>query len=319
VLPTLILFAVGAVLALLAALWLFGERWRFLRPSTWRSMREGGIGFNALHGYVYGRWTNQYVHALIHHISPRLKPSGGKWLADHYHGKVLTHEQAEAIIANQKDIPRRDLEQIIPYPLARDLVLQGPPDVAAYECACRHARATHCQPTQVCMVVGQPGVDFILEHNPRSSRRLTQAEALDLLRAEQERGHLHSAWFKDAMQNRFYAICNCCKCCCGGVEAMTRYGIPMMASSGYVAALDRELCNLCGACVDACPFDAISMNDSTVERNWEVCMGCGVCVEKCPTQAMSLVRDEKKGIPLDVRLLAEGGKQTQPGLGGKAN
>jgi hypothetical protein len=39
------------------------------------------------------------------------------------------------------------------------------------------------------------------------------AEALDLLRAEHERGHLHSAWFKDVMLNRFYAICNCCKCC----------------------------------------------------------------------------------------------------------
>jgi ferredoxin len=84
---------------------------------------------------------------------------------------------------------------------------------------------------------------------------------------------------------------------------MTRYGIPVMASSGYVAALDRELCDLCGACVDACPFDALSMDDSAVERSWELCMGCGVCVEKCPTQAMTLLRDEKKGIPLDVRLL----------------
>jgi Na+-translocating ferredoxin:NAD+ oxidoreductase RNF subunit RnfB len=303
-LGTIILLAVGAVLLLLAGLWLFGERWRLLRPSTRRSMREGGIGLNALHGYVYGRWTNQYVHTLIHRIIPRLKPGGGKWLSDHYHGKILRHEEAEAIIANQKDIPLRDLEQIIPYPTARDLVLQGSPDVAAYECACRHARATHCQPTQVCMVVGQPGVDFILEHNPHSSRRLTQAEALDLLRVEHERGHLHSAWFQDAMRNRFYAICNCCKCCCGGIEAMTRYGIPSMASSGFVAALDRELCNLCGACVDACPFDALSMDDSTVERSWTLCMGCGVCVEKCPTQAMTLVRDEEKGVPLDVRLLA---------------
>jgi Na+-translocating ferredoxin:NAD+ oxidoreductase RNF subunit RnfB len=303
-LATIILLAIGAVLLLLAGLWLFGERWRLLRASTWRSMREGGIGLNGLHAYVYGRWTNQYVHTLIHRVFPRLKPGGGKWLSDHYHGKVLRHEEAEAIIANQKDIPLRDLEQIIPYPTARDLVLQGPPDIAAYECPCRHARATHCQPTQVCMVVGQPGVDFILEHNPHSSRHLTQAEALDLLRVEHERGHLHSAWFKDAMRNRFYAICNCCKCCCGGIEAMTRYGIPAMASSGFVAALDRELCNLCGACVDPCPFDALSMDDSTVERSWELCMGCGVCVEKCPTQAMTLVRDEKKGIPLDVRLLA---------------
>ncbi len=301
---TIILSVCGAVLVLLAGLWLFGERWRLLRPSTWRYMREGRMGFNALHAYVYARWTNQYIDTLVHRVFPRLKPSGGQWLADHYHGKVLTHDEAEAIITNQKDLPRRDLEQIIPYRMARDLVLAGPPDVAVYECGCRHARAMHCQPTLVCMVVGQPGVDFILEHNPHSSRRLTQSEALDLLRAEHARGHVHSAWFKDVLLNRFYAICNCCKCCCGGIEAMTRYNIPMMASSGYVAAFDRELCNLCGACVDACPFNALSMDDATVERNWELCMGCGVCVEKCPTQAFTLARDEKKGVPLDVRLLA---------------
>ena len=58
-LATIVLFAVGPVLMLLAGLWLFGERWRLLHSSIWRSMREGSIGLNALHAYVYGRWTNQ--------------------------------------------------------------------------------------------------------------------------------------------------------------------------------------------------------------------------------------------------------------------
>jgi ferredoxin len=304
---TVILGVVGAFILLALALWLFGERWRLLRRSTWQMMRESNGALNALHAYVYSRWSNQYVKSLIRgfpFLRTRHGPSGARWFSEHYHAKVLTEEQAEALVSAKKDIPLRDLEQIIPYPTARNLVLKGPPDVAVYECACRHARAQPCAPTLVCMVVGQPFVDFVLEHNPQSSRRLTQAEALDLLQAEHERGHVHSAWFKDAMLNRFYAICNCCKCCCGGIEAMTKYGVPFMASSGYVAALDRDLCNQCGACVDACPFNALSTNDVGVERSWEKCMGCGVCVEKCPTQAMALVRDEKKGIPLDVRLLA---------------
>jgi ferredoxin len=298
-----ILSVVGALLICALALWLFGERWRLLRPSTRRTLRDGV----SLHGYIYLRWTKQYAKLLVSSFSfarSRLGSRGARWFADHYHSKVLTQEQAEAIVSSKKDIPLRDLEQIIPYPTARNLVLKGPPDVAAYECVCRHARAKPCQPTLVCMVIGQPFVDFVLEHNPQSSRRLTQAEALQLLQAEHERGHLHSAWFKDAMLNRFFAICNCCQCCCAGIEAMTKYGIPIMASSGFIAELDRDLCNQCGACVDACPFHALSTNDSGVERNWEKCMGCGVCVEKCPTQAMSLVRDEKKGLPLDVRLLA---------------
>jgi ferredoxin len=301
-LATIILAVGGVVLVLLAGLWLFGEHWRFLRPSTSRTLRESGIGLKALHGYVYSRWTNQYVNLGIHRILPRLRPRAKKWLSDHHHGKVLRPEEAQAIVSSKKHIPLQDLEQIIPYPMARNLVLEGPPDVTVYECACRHARAKPCQPTQVCMVIGQPLGNFVLEHHPHS-RLLTQAEALELLRAEHQRGHLHSAWFKDALMNRFYAICNCCKCCCGGIEAMTKYGIPMMASSGYVAAVDRKLCNQCGACVDACPFDALSMDDSAVVRSWERCMGCGVCLEQCPTQAVTLVREEKKGTPLDVRLL----------------
>jgi Na+-translocating ferredoxin:NAD+ oxidoreductase RNF subunit RnfB len=42
---------------------------------------------------------------------------------------------------------------------------------------------------------------------------------------------------------------------------------------------------------------------SAVVRSWELCMGGRVCVQQCPTQAMTLVRGERKGIPLDVRLL----------------
>ena len=302
---TIILTLAGLLLVLLLGLWLFGERWRPLRPSTWRILRESGLGIKALHGYVYARWTNQYIKALINTMpGARKKPSAGKWLSDHYHGKVLTHEEAKAIVNLDREIPLRDLDQIIPYPMARKLLLNGPPEVAAYECGCRHARANPCQPTQVCMVVGQPFVDFVLEHNPQSSRRLSQAEALELLREEHERGHVHSAWFKDACLDRFYAICNCCKCCCGGIEAMTKHGMRMVASSGYVAEIDQNLCDACEACVDLCPFGALSVKDTTVARDWELCMGCGVCVEKCPPQAISLVRDEMKGVPLDVRVMA---------------
>lgn len=290
-----------------AGLWIFGERGRLLRPSTWNMLRAGDglkrvLNFHALHGYAYGRWTNQYLHFLINHVYPRLGERGKKWWRDRYHSKVLTHEQAEAIIMLHRDIPLQDLEQVIPYPMARNLILTGPPDVLAYECGCRHARANPCQPTQVCMVVGQPFVDFVLEHNPHSSRRLSPAEALDLLRAEHERGHVHTAWFKDVLLDRFYAICNCCTCCCGGIEAMVKYGNPMLASSGYVAQVDEGQCSNCALCVEACPFGALSMNYSAVVI-WEKCMGCGVCVGQCPSQALTLLRDERKGIPFDVRTL----------------
>lgn len=271
--------------------------------STQRLFEESHSLLEAIHGYVYARFPKPYVKLLL---TPKNKVTreGVENLAAHYHGKILTHDHARAIVTLNRDIPLRDLEQIVPYPVARNLVLHGPPDIAAYECPCRHARPSHCQPTQVCMVIGQPMVDFVLAHNPKDSRRLTQQEALDLLREEHERGHLHSAWFKDAMMHRFYCICNCCQCCCGGIETMKKHGVGILTSSGYVAELDSGACSLCGSCVEACPFDALVLHDQGVSLEWTRCLGCGVCGVTCPSDAIQLARDERKGVPLDVRSLS---------------
>jgi heterodisulfide reductase subunit A-like polyferredoxin len=114
---------------------------------------------------------------------------------------------------------------------------------------------------------------------------------------------VHTAYFKDAAGDQFYAICNCCKCCCAGLEAMTRHGVPMVASSGFVAQVDEGSCIGCGDCEHACPFGAMHV-PYRAKVTWESCMGCGVCEGQCATGAVTLVRDERKGIPLDVGALA---------------
>jgi Pyruvate/2-oxoacid:ferredoxin oxidoreductase delta subunit len=305
----LAVIAAATGLAAVLIFWLVGERGRILRPSTRQIVRESGLGsffsLRGLHGYVYARWTKTYIRLLVHYLIHRFGPRAKKWLSDHYHGKVLSPEHARAILTLDRPIPLRDLEQIVPYPAARNLLLEGPPEVAAFECPCRTARRNPCRPTDVCMVVGQPFVDFVLEHHPRHARRLTQTEALELLEAEHRRGHVHAAWFKDICLDRFFAICNCCKCCCGGIDAMQNHGVPIMASSGYVAQCDEARCEACGECGLACPFGSIRVDGGAVV-DWETCLGCGVCVDMCPQEAISLVRDERKGIPLDVRLLGEG-------------
>jgi len=298
---------IGLMLSALSALlflWACGERGRSCHSSR-KFLLESGFGLNALHGYVYLRWIRVYIGTLLRLPDPRTSQSAARaadWLAQRYHGKVLTHEHAREIVLLNREIPPQDLEQIVPFAVARTILLHGPPDVVVYECVCRHVRTVHCQPTQVCMIIGKPFTDFILEHHPNDSRRLTQAEALELLEAEHQRGHVHSAWFKDAMLGRFYAICNCCKCCCGGIEKM-RQGVRIMAGSGYVAEIDTTSCANCNDCVEACPFGALSKNGGGIVRDWDLCMGCGVCEATCAHGAICLVADERKGVPLDVRAL----------------
>ena len=80
-------------------------------------------------------------------------------------------------------------------------------------------------------------------------------------------------------------------------------GTPMLASSGYIAQVDEDLCAACGSCADACQFAAISVDDGFARIDTSACMGCGVCVDKCDQGAVSLARDASKGEPLEIRKL----------------
>ena len=142
----------------------------------------------------------------------------------------------------------------------------------------------------------------MVEHHPQRSRWVSQEEAAHILEMEHERGHVHHAFFKDAMLGCFYAICNCCSCCCGAMQAM-RNDSPMLISSGYVSQIDENLCTGCGDCVEVCPFGAIEVSSLVAEVDRAACMGCGVCVSNCELGALSLVRDSSKGEPLEIQKL----------------
>lgn len=79
-----------------------------------------------------------------------------------------------------------------------------------------------------------------------------------------------------------------------------QHGVPMLASSGYVARVSAERCAACGSCVQACPFGALSLDGGSAVVDSRVCMGCGVCISRCECGALALVRDPSKGEPLEL-------------------
>lgn len=52
-----------------------------------------------------------------------------------------------------------------------------------------------------------------------------------------------------------------------------------------VAKVDCDLCVACGACVDECPSEAITLEDCA-KVNAELCTDCGTCVDNCPSDAI---------------------------------
>ena len=293
---------------------------------------------NTLHGYLYARWpyfwiglgtgehrwvrlnntlVNLVFNILMHFPAdnPRVDErglhlhKGRSWFptrtenfSDTYHGKVMRLDAAKQLVSLKQPISLKNLETVIPYSLARDIILDIPDRVLALDCPCRAVRSNPCQPLDVCLVLGEPFVSFVAEHHPQRSRKVDREEAVDILVAEAERGHIHHAFFKEAALGRFFAICNCCSCCCGAMQAW-RNGVPMLASSGYVSTVNETACVGCGNCKESCQFDAIAIVDQFAKVDPNVCMGCGLCEFCCPQRAIELLRDPGRSAPLELMAL----------------
>jgi ferredoxin len=207
------------------------------------------------------------------------------------------------VIKIDRAVDLHDLESVVPYAVARDVVLEAPPTIALAQCACRGTareagRGHDCGPLEQCLYLGDPIASFVAEKQP-SARLITAEEALDVIDAAAARGAIHSLWFKDAAGGRMYAICNCCSCCCVGLEAQ-REGFRPIAASGYCATVDAEACMACGACVTGCVFGALSMGPDEAVVDVARCLGCGACLRACPTGALAL--EPALGGPLPLML-----------------
>jgi formate hydrogenlyase subunit 6/NADH:ubiquinone oxidoreductase subunit I len=250
--------------------------------------------------------VDEIVKLTIDQLSPELISPD----TNAYHGKVIKLEDAKKLVTLDLNVTLSALpEQIMPYEKARELIIKNPDQICVIECPCRTTKENPCLPMDVCIIIGEPFVSIVMEKSFDNPRRITQEEAVSILKAEDERGHVHSAFFKDAMGDRFYCICNCCKCCC---TAMAGHLIntPMLAASGYVCTINGN-CDGCGICNEYCIFEALSVADEKTLVDFEKCMGCGVCESKCPNDAIALLKNSAKGKPLDIHVLIEEQKVQQ--------
>jgi ferredoxin len=57
--------------------------------------------------------------------------------------------------------------------------------------------------------------------------------------------------------------------------------------------VNEELCIGCGACIDVCPEEAISMNEEDIAHiDPETCERCGLCASICAQEAIEELDDE---------------------------
>ena len=190
--------------------------------------------------------------------------------------------------------------EIFPYERASELI-QNAKAWGLRDCICRIQTklvGKGCDhPVDNCIMFAP--VEGAFDHSDET-RPISKEEALEKLLEAEEMGLVHSS---ANQQGPLFYICNCCTCCCTIMRGLSEFGHrSSIARSGFRAAVEEDTCVGCGACLDACQFGAIAVDDDVCFVDPEVCVGCGLCISSCPEGALRLERrpeDEQAAPPVD--------------------
>ena len=171
-------------------------------------------------------------------------------------------------------------------PVPRDHVLKmidsidGP--IAVGDCRCRLAKKT-CDHPMLTDIVFRTGAEAWLWAFPDNYRVIDKKLAKEIVTECSRLGMFQMVFIhcSTASHVNEYVVCNCCSCGCkphllNRTVGQSYFPLP---DGGFRSFADNTKCDLCEACVTACPFDAISLADGGVKI--EDCYGCGICELVC--------------------------------------
>ena len=292
-----------------------------MRASTKALMAKHGWRVDrAIHNYIYFTFYYPYVrfvHKLFSFLAKYLswcKPIKLiiKVSMARYHSKIITSENATKIFELNEDISAVDEKnkKIIPFAYAYKILFQEPDFIAVMDCPCKKTLKAPDWTINSCISVGKKTSQFWLDQCGKkyNARKISQKEALDLIKKFREKGYLTQAFFKVASGGSTGIICNCHidSCVCLQANRFARRfdpGLTMNADSGYSMQHDDGTCRHCGTCARICQFEAIALNGNERTYKRELCMGCGLCMEHCPEQALRIYQDPQKTVPLDMDIV----------------
>jgi NAD-dependent dihydropyrimidine dehydrogenase PreA subunit len=280
------------------------------KGAVWRTERGGSILYNlndAFFIFFRGPFSAIHLDQAAMAMAPPLNRYFLEGLMDQL-APVHTKPLRTIPIAKTVEDPRR----IMPY---EDVmaVVESQDFLSLSNCACRQRKrvdpdSAQCEhPEEVCLHFGDLA-HYLVDNG--LSRQITKEEAKDVLKVTADAGLVHAV---SNRQKGVDTICNCCKCSCIFFES---YHILKHEKShdfsNYRLKINPETCKACGLCVQRCPVQVLSLEDSPLAKNKQnkaatlmnpdQCLGCGVCVHKCPTQTLFLEpRAEIQDPPQDAR------------------
>ncbi len=246
--------------------------------------KDGAWGY-ALLPIMPGIFEFPYMKGKRDETLTRLAGLWESYLISHAKEMIDAGRPFARVVAIQEEVENDP--RVLTYEMVDGLIDEAEV-VGLSHCACRTAFA-HCDgPLEACMLFDET-CTYLVDRG--YARYISKDEMKGLLREFDEKGLVHNV---NNSQDKLQFICNCCRCCCGFLRVTREVKAPhFLATSGFMARLDPELCTGCAVCEDRCPMDAIEMVDELPVIDEDPCIGCALCVTGCDTAAMGLKRREE--------------------------
>lgn len=171
-------------------------------------------------------------------------------------------------------------------------VIRTAETIGVSQCYCRiknaHLEKACDAPVDICLTLNYTAAALIRHGH---ARRIGIHEAMDIV--ETAKGH-HLVQFGENVRRKVNFICNCCKCCCEGMQAAQRFAMSHpVQSTNFLPSVDTQTCNGCGQCKTVCPVAAVTLSGADKKQrqacfDTHICLGCGVCARTCPSGAIAL-------------------------------
>lgn len=162
-----------------------------------------------------------------------------------------------------KDEPRKVKYEEVSYWLDK-----AGDSIAVAPCECRKLRrmvgeGTNDLEGEWCINLGKYAESCI---RVGKARRITRAEAEDILKRAEELGYVHQLSNIDGPDFSLF-ICNCSWDTCMALKTSWYTSSPSWSRSNYVAEVDRDKCVACGGCVEVCPQNAAKLGQKLCQKN----------------------------------------------------
>ena len=164
-------------------------------------------------------------------------------------------------------------------------------------CLCRKSNNCKDYPQDIgCIFLG-PTANKIPEHIGKKStveEALAQVDEADAAGLSHiiGRNKIDTVWMNIRPGKGLLTICHCCPCCCLWKvypNLDDEISDKLEKLDGVSVELHEDNCRMCKKCLnEICMFQAISLKDDKISIDHDICKGCGLCVNACKFDAITI-------------------------------